>query len=105
MGLGGNVIEWEESSFDLAYDSVSSRRGIRGTVWNGPTIDLSSSARYGIVPSGLNSTLNGGSFRVTSLSPQIEPIPEPSMMMIMLCGVGGYIAKRRFKKLSRIVPI
>jgi formylglycine-generating enzyme required for sulfatase activity len=105
MGLGGNVIEWEESSVDLANGSVSSPRGIRGTVWNGPTNDLSSSARYSSVPSGLNSTLNGGSFRVTSLSPQIEPIPEPSMMMIMLCGVGGYIAKRRFKKLSRIVPI
>ena len=29
MGLGGNVFEWEESSQDLANNSVSSSRGIR----------------------------------------------------------------------------
>ena len=34
MGLGGNVFEWEESSFDLANSSGSSSRGIRGGGWN-----------------------------------------------------------------------
>ena len=97
MGLGGNVYEWEESSFDLANSSNSSSRGIRGGGWNYNSSDLSSSSRYGIVPSDVN--FNGG-FRVASLSSSAPPaVPEPSMMVIgTLFGLGGLLAKRRMKR-------
>ena len=97
MGLGGNVYEWEESSFDLANSSGSSSRGYRGGFWLGNSFDMSSSSR------GNNSNSNGNiflGFRVASLSSSAPPaVPEPSMMVIgTLFGLGGLVAKRRMKK-------
>jgi formylglycine-generating enzyme required for sulfatase activity len=95
MGLGGNVFEWEESSFDLANSSGSSVRGIRGGDWQSNSTGLSSSSRGG----GSGSPSDGRSdigFRVASLPPAV---PEPSMMVIgTLFGLGGLMAKRRMKK-------
>lgn len=51
MGLGGNVFEWEESSFDLANSSGSSSRGGRGGYWNNIPVSLSSSTRFDRLPS------------------------------------------------------
>ena len=45
MGLGGNVFEWEETSFDLNNSSSSSARGFRGGYWNINSLALSSSPR------------------------------------------------------------
>ncbi len=100
MGLGGNALEWEESSFDVSsgnYNSSgSSSRGLRGGAWNGGSSFLSSSTRLSGSPSG--GLLNG--FRVASLSSSAPPaVPEPSMMVIgTLFGIGGLMAKRRMKK-------
>jgi len=99
MGLGGNVVEWEESSFDLANSSGSSVRGIRGGNWANDSSFLSSSSRLNFSPSGgfVGSVLG---FRVASLSSSAPPaVPEPSMMVIgTLFGLGGLMAKRRMKK-------
>ncbi len=97
MGLGGNVFEWEESSFDLANSSGSSSRGIRGGVWYNGSSGLSSSARDILYPSF---EFNDIGFRVASLSSSAPPaVPEPSMMVIgTLFGLGGLMAKRRMKK-------
>jgi formylglycine-generating enzyme required for sulfatase activity len=98
MGLGGNVWEWEESSFDLANSSRASVRGVRGGSWLDGSAVLSSSTR--IV--SLDPSVEFGSigFRVASLSSSVPPaVPEPSMMVIgTLFGIGGLVAKRRMKK-------
>jgi hypothetical protein len=97
MGLGGNVYEWEESSFDLANSSGSSSRGLRGGYWFFFSDDLSSSSRYNVFPSFES---NDVGFRVASRSSSAPPtVPEPSMMVIgTLFGIGGLMAKRRMKK-------
>ena len=83
MGLGGNVFEWEESSFDLANSSGSSSRGVRGGRWGSVSDRLSSSSRF------LSSPSFGGydvGFRVASRSSDAPPaVPEPSMMVIGTC--------------------
>jgi len=95
MGLGGNVFEWEESSFDLANSSGSSSRGVRGGNWVVISSLLSSSTR-----SSRSGESNNVGFRVASLSSSAPPaVPEPSMMVIgTLFGLGGLVAKRRTKK-------
>jgi len=97
MGLGGNVYEWEESSFDLLNSSGSSSRGFRGGDWNGSSSLLSSSSREFGNPSLEDDFLG---FRVASLPSSAPPaVPEPSMMVIgTLFGLGGLMAKRRMKK-------
>ena len=97
MGLGGNVFEWEESSFNLLNSSGSSSRGIRGGYWFRNSFELSSSARNNNNPSV---ELGNNGFRVASLSSSAPPaVPEPSMMVIgMVFGLGGLAAKRRLKK-------
>jgi hypothetical protein len=96
MGLGGNVYEWEESSFDLANSSGSSSRGFRGGSWYDNSSFLSSSSRLNFIPSF--ESLDIG-FRVASLSSSAAAVPEPSMMVIgTLFGIGGLMAKRRMKK-------
>ena len=97
MGLGGNVYEWEESSWDLADSNVSSSRGIRGGSWDDISFALGSSTRYGFFPTD-EEVWHG--FRVASLSSSAPPaVPEPSMMVIgTLFGIGGLVAKRRMKK-------
>jgi formylglycine-generating enzyme required for sulfatase activity len=96
MGLGGNVFEWEESSFDLANSSNSSSRVFRGGGWVNDSSDLSSSTRYEVFLPTAGGGLIG--FRVASLSSDAA-IPEPSMMVIgTLFGLGGLMAKRRMKR-------
>jgi formylglycine-generating enzyme required for sulfatase activity len=89
MGLGGNVFEWEETSFFLNNGSGSSSRGIRGGYWHfGSTDMLSSTRNIGSLP-GVDTNANVG-FRVASLSSSAAAVPEPSMMVIgMVFGLGG----------------
>jgi hypothetical protein len=94
MGLGGNVFEWEESSGDLANSSGSSSRGLRGGDWRGGSGNLLSSGRDVSISPSFENDVNFG-FRVA----MVEPVPEPSMMVIgMMFGLGGLMAKRRMKK-------
>lgn len=50
VGLGGNVFEWEESSYDTQNRSVDSRRGIRGGHWFDANFGLSSAIRSKPLP-------------------------------------------------------
>ena len=97
MGLGGNVFEWDENSFDLTHSSGSSLRGFRGGGWFFNSSYLPSSAR---INGGTGDKIVDVGFRVASLSPSSPPaVPEPSMMVIgTLFGLGGLVAKRRMKK-------
>jgi len=99
MGLGGNVLEWEESSADLANSSDSIPRMFRGGDWSLASNSLSSSPFASTLPS--LDYVNIG-FRVATLDVSDPPVvPEPSMMVIgSILGIGGLMAKRRMKKRS-----
>ena len=88
MGRGGNVWEWDESSFDLINSSGSSFRGGRGGRWYDNSSSMSSSYRfeYGIPSDGY---LDVG-FRVVTLSPSFPPaVPEATSMAIFGLGALG----------------
>ena len=96
MGLGGNVFEWEETSFDLNNSSGSSGRGIRGGSWSDDSIDLSSSTR---ISSGPASGFSGIGFRVASLSSSAAAVPEPgSFAVLTLLGITGAAYRKRKRK-------
>ncbi len=85
MGMGGNVYEWEETTFDLVNNSSSSPRGLRGGDWNLGSNSLRPSNRIFIHPTGEG--ING--FRVAS-------IPEPSTLLLgALAGLGLLRRRRR----------
>lgn len=87
MGLGGNVAEWEENSFDLANSINSYARELRGGNWSNLAVDLSSASRYSELPSIGSS---GRGFRVASLSSSGGgQVPEPSTMAIFGLGALG----------------
>jgi formylglycine-generating enzyme required for sulfatase activity len=95
MGLGGNVFEWEETSFLLYNGSGSNSRGFRGGSWIQGFSDLSSSSRRSLAPTSEDNEIG---FRVASYNSDAV-VPEPSMMVIgTLFGLGGLVAKRRRKK-------
>jgi sulfatase modifying factor 1 len=94
MGLGGNVIEYDETSYNLANSSGSSFRGRRGGSWVGGSSDLSSSTRNEFGPTnGINEFFG---FRVASLSSSAAPVPEPTSTAIFgLAALGmAYRARR-----------
>jgi hypothetical protein len=100
MGLGGNVFELEESSFDLTNSNASSARGNRGGVWysgGGGPIILSSSIRQSIAAT--NEGLIIG-FRVASLpsSDTTTPVPGPLPLYGAAAGFGW---SRRLRNLIR----
>ena len=97
MGLGGNVWEWEESSFDLQNDSGTKDRALSGGYWYGDSSLLTSTTR-----------VNGGGpffsdgrigFRVAMVTPSGAEVPEPSTMAIFGLGALGmaYRARRKTK--------
>ncbi len=88
MGLGGNIHEWEESSFDLANSSGSSERGFRGGRWyNNPSSLLSSSVRINAGPSLSGPDLG---FRIASLSSSgpTTAVPGPLPLFGAAAGFG-----------------
>jgi hypothetical protein len=92
MGMGGNVYEVEESSFDLLNSSGTSLRALRGGHWNGGSTRLLSSTRFSVGP-GVEDRDNG--FRVVMVS----PVPEPSGMLIAtFLYIGAFIGNRQRKK-------
>ena len=92
MGLGGNVYEWEETSFDLNNSTGSSDRGFRGGDWFSVSSYLSSSSGLGDFPA-IEDFFIG--FRVASLSSP-APVPEPGSLVVWsaIC-VGGLCYRRR----------
>ncbi len=95
MGLGGNVWEWEESSYDLLNSSGGSTRGVRGGAWNIDSSYISPTVRDPGSSSGVSRNLG---FRVAMLSTsdQSGTVPEPGTFVISLFfGLIGYLAKAR----------
>lgn len=70
MAQNGNVMEWEESDFDLANGPVTDRRGVRGGYWSAPALNLQSANRLNNLPTGQINILG---FRVAS-------VPEPGTL-------------------------
>ena len=96
MGLGGNVFEWEETSFDLNNSSVSSDRGRRGGRWSNLSSSLSSSTRINLNPTGEGIFIG---FRVASLSSSAAAVPEPgSFAVLTLLGITGAAYRKRKRK-------
>jgi len=93
MGLGGNVYEWEETSFDLNNSSGSSDRGIRGGYWSNNSSELKSSVRIDYDQEVAFFTLG---FRVASFS-STATVPEPGSLAVwsVIC-VGGLCYRRRW---------
>ena len=92
MGLGGNVMEWEETEFDLVNGNGSSGRHTRGGTFQSeilhPRQALRSSFpnRFAVVPMIEHSAIG---FRVAN-------IPEPStLLLVTLAGVGVLVFARR----------
>lgn len=84
MGLGGNVSELEETSFDLTNSDGSSSRGHRGFDWYGNAYDMSSSTRNLLdVPE--NRSIDLG-FRVVRVTPSTVTVPEPTSLLIYAFG-------------------
>ena len=79
MGLGGNVLEWEETSIDLTNSSGFLGRGIRGGGWYQNSNSLSSSVRIDGDPAVEFDVGNG--FRVASRSSPAT-VPEPGSLAI-----------------------
>lgn len=98
MGLGGNIMEWDESSVDLSNSDASIYRGIRGASWvYFDAAYLSSSIRSSNEPTSKSFSIG---FRVASVAPSGgAAVPEPSMMLLgTLIGLGGLIRKSRMKR-------
>lgn len=87
MGQGGNVIEWEETEFDLVNDWRLSGQGIRGGVWFTDSTLLLASSRISNGPGFEDLSLG---FRVASVS-----IPEPSSLLLGALTGAGVLWRRR----------
>lgn len=87
MGQGGNVMEWNETSFDGSNNIAGENRELRGGSWNLDAYFLASSTQdnYDLYPSQ-ESYISG--FRVAS-------VPEPSTGLLVVLGLGGLLLKRR----------
>ena len=94
MGMNGNIMEWEESSFDLTNSDPTLPRAFRVGNWaeGGSLHKNQSRGFYGPNQGGF---LIG--FRVASLTSEGGgEVPEPSSMVIgALLGLGGVLARKR----------
>lgn len=97
MGLGGNVHELEETSFDFLNDSGLSSKAIRGGYWSSDSLDLRSTFRSS---SGFHANkYPWWGFRVVTLSPQGGggggQVPEPTTLAIVALGATCMACRRR----------
>lgn len=83
MGQGGNVSEWEETSFDLLNSSGSSPRGFRGGAWASDSSELHATSRFNASPDA--EFCDSVGFRVASS----VIVPEPSSIALLACSVFG----------------
>ena len=96
MGLGGNVNEWEETTFDLTNSNSGSARAIRGGYWAGIDYWMTNQSRGGVDPFYGD---EGMGFRVAMVTPSSGEVPEPSSIAIFGLGAMGlaYHARRKAK--------
>jgi len=85
MGMGGNVWEFEETSFDMTNSSGSALRTFRGGNWVGNVFLLSASDRYDRSPS----------LRSDSIGFRVASIPEPSSAVLVTLAAMGFAHRRR----------
>ena len=85
-GQGGNIAEWEETTFDLLNNSAFASRGARGGDWQFDSFSLSVSNRAGYGPH--TDGFNG--FRVAS-------IPEPTSLLMAAMAALGLLLRRKSK--------
>jgi len=86
MGQGGNVFEWEETTWDLQNDNVYEYGSLRGGYWlSGIPGGLHASSRNRNRPWGAT---NYFGFRVAS-------IPEPGCATMLLAGAVVALLWRR----------
>ncbi|MFM8216451.1 MAG: SUMF1/EgtB/PvdO family nonheme iron enzyme [Pirellula sp.] len=95
MALGGNVMEHEESTFDLLNLPGPQVRGRRGGWWSASVADLSSSTRYAW-EAGHRDFVDG--FRVVQLYGSPAAVPEPTSMAIFGLGALGMAYRSRRRK-------
>ncbi len=99
MGMNGNIMEWEESSFDLSNSDPTLPRAMRGGNWADSSAgSLRKDQGRGFIGPNQGGFLIG--FRVARLTSEGGgEVPEPSSLVIgALLGLGGVLAKRRTKK-------
>lgn len=84
-GLGGNVWEWQETSFDLANDSPTTPRSFRGGAWDSDATSLLSTTRLSGEPTLAQYNLG---FRVAR-------VPEPGSSVLAATTLAGILALYR----------
>lgn len=107
MGLGGNALEWNETSSDLANSSGDSARIYRGGRWNSRSTLLHSSSAF---QANATSTLTGLGFRVAGSiivggsSNSNAVVPEPNSLAIWsIVSICMLTLRRRIKSRSRCI--
>jgi formylglycine-generating enzyme required for sulfatase activity len=87
-GQGGNVAEWEETSFDLRNTTPTASRGVRGGGWGNISTHLLASNRNGIGPS----------FEADFFGLRVVHIPEPSALPLLSLGTICLVHRWRRRK-------
>jgi hypothetical protein len=85
-GQGGNVTEWEETSFDRSNSSPLLGRGYRGGAWGNISTNLLASNRNSIGPA-FESNFFG--IRIASV------VPEPATLALVGVGIAILLALRK----------
>jgi formylglycine-generating enzyme required for sulfatase activity len=86
MGQGGNVEEWEETSFNLLNDNPVDTRGRRGGAWETLASTFSSSTRFDGSPS---IALSATGIRIASI------VPEPSSFVLIVSWTACVLGLRK----------
>jgi sulfatase modifying factor 1 len=81
MGQGGNVMELQESDYNLLNGPSTDARGVRGGYWSSGSLNLLSSNRLSVLPTGQGNFIG---FRVASTVP--EPCTAVLVGMVSLLG-------------------
>ena len=92
MAQGGNISEWEETSYDLENNSVGENRGYRG----GSFISIEVANQTGLesdIRASLDPVVHSEylGFRVAS-------VPEPSALSLLAVGLGALAMMRRHRR-------